>query len=214
MKNIIFDYDGTLHNSIKIYAPAFRYAYESLVRLGYAAKREWNEEEISMWLGFNSKDMWNLFMPALSMDIKNMCSDLIGTAMIDYINEGKAELYPHSLDVLQTLKDAGNTLIFLSNCKESYMDAHNKTFKLCNYFDDFYCTENYGFKPKYEIFNFIKEKYVEDFIIIGDRYQDIEVAVKHNLYSIGCIYGYGSKEELKMASTIVNNVTQIINLII
>ena len=32
--NIIFDYDGTLHNSIKIYGPAFRKAYEYLIKEG------------------------------------------------------------------------------------------------------------------------------------------------------------------------------------
>ena len=31
IKNIVFDYDGTLHNSIKIYAPAFREAYNYLI---------------------------------------------------------------------------------------------------------------------------------------------------------------------------------------
>jgi len=31
IKTIYFDYDGTLHNSNKIYAPAFRKAYDFLV---------------------------------------------------------------------------------------------------------------------------------------------------------------------------------------
>ena len=35
MKYIIFDYDGTLHNSIKIYKPAFMTAYDYLVDNGY-----------------------------------------------------------------------------------------------------------------------------------------------------------------------------------
>ncbi len=214
MKNIIFDYDGTLHNSIKIYAPAFRIAYESLIQLGFAEKREWSEKEISKWLGFSSKDMWNLFMPELPIETKNRCSELIGSTMIKYLNEGTAELYPHSLEVLQSLKDAGYTLIFLSNCKKVYMDTHKKIFSLDHYFDDFYCTESYGFKPKYEIFNFIKEKHKGDFIIVGDRYQDIEVAINHHFYSIGCTYGYGSKAELIMATALVDNVTELIELLI
>lgn len=43
MKYIIFDYDGTLHNSIKIYKPAFMTAYDYLVDNGYAKKREFSE---------------------------------------------------------------------------------------------------------------------------------------------------------------------------
>ena len=40
MKGVIFDYDGTLHESIRIYAPAFHKAYEYLVEKGHAPQRE------------------------------------------------------------------------------------------------------------------------------------------------------------------------------
>ena len=39
MKYIIFDYDGTLHNSIKIYKPAFLKAYDYLISNGYAKEK-------------------------------------------------------------------------------------------------------------------------------------------------------------------------------
>ena len=39
MKGVIFDYDGTLHESIRIYAPAFHRAYEYLVEKGHAPQR-------------------------------------------------------------------------------------------------------------------------------------------------------------------------------
>ena len=35
MINLLFDYDGTLHDSLRIYAPALQTAYDRLVRLGY-----------------------------------------------------------------------------------------------------------------------------------------------------------------------------------
>ena len=40
MKGVIFDYDGTLHESIRIYAPAFHRAYEYLVEKRHAPQRE------------------------------------------------------------------------------------------------------------------------------------------------------------------------------
>lgn len=112
MTNIIFDYDGALHNSIKIYAPAFRGAYQYLVSLGYAPHRQWADEEICKQLGYNSKDMWNTFMPHLPQATKDKCSSIIGDAMLEYVSEGKAELYPHSLQVLQDLRVEGYNLIF------------------------------------------------------------------------------------------------------
>ena len=81
------------------------------------------------------------------------------------------------------------------------------------YFIDFYCSENFNFIPKYEIFECIKKKYQGDFIVIGDRFVDIELAKRYNLFSIGCGYGYGNYNELKDADYIIDNFKDIISII-
>lgn len=210
MVNLIFDYDGTLHDSIKIYAPAFRIAYAHLVSLGLAENKDWTDAGIRHWLGFNSQDMWNAFLPDLPQYRKDECSQIIGEAMLRFVQEGKAQLYPHVTEVLQQLKNLDYTLIFLSNCKHSYMQAHIEKFHLGEYFSSFYCAEDYAFKPKYEIFNRIKQNNTGEFIVIGDRVQDIEIAKKHGLKSIGCSYGYGEKWELSHSTVVVSKVGDIV----
>jgi len=210
MTNLIFDYDGTLHDSIKIYAPAFRLAYAYLASLSLAGNKEWTDHEISRWLGFSSKDMWNAFMPDLPQSMKDECSGLIGDAMLRFVHDGKAQLYPHALETLQQLITDGYTLIFLSNCKRNYMLAHIEQFHLEHYFSAFYCTEDFAFQAKYEIFNTINRDFSGEFIIIGDRFQDMEIAEKHGLKSIGCSYGYGEKQELLYASATASSVEQIV----
>lgn len=210
-KNIIFDYDGTLHNSIKIYAPAFREAYMYLVEKEYVQERQWEDIEISKWLGFSSRDMWDGFMPDLDEEEKQKCSSIIGSSMIKFINENRAELYDGTIEVLTTLKNSGYNLIFLSNCKIEYMNTHKRIFNLNKYFCDFYCTEEFGFIPKYKIFKAIKESHKGSFIVVGDRFVDIELAKRHNLSSIGCRYGFGSEEELKDADIVVSDVLEICN---
>ncbi|WP_195990167.1 HAD family hydrolase [Clostridium sp. D53t1_180928_C8] len=212
MKYIIFDYDGTLHNSIKIYMPAFNKAYDYLVSNGYAEEREFTEFEVSQYLGLSAKDMWNSFMPNLPNCEKEKCSSIIGEAMVEYISLGQAELYAGSVETLNKLKQFGYKLIFLSNCKISYMKKHIKAFDLDKYFIDFYCSESYDFKPKYEIFEFIKEKYKGDFIVVGDRYVDMELAQKHNLKFIGCNYGFGKTDELLNANYIINNINEMLDI--
>lgn len=202
MTNLLFDYDGTLHNCIKIYAPAFRLAYNYLTCLGYAPAKTFTDKEISQWLGYSSIDMWNLFMPSLPADIKEKCSKIIGDEMIRLVKSGKAQLYPTVINTLSKLKKDKYTLIFLSNCKKSYMNIHKKQFDLDKYFSAFYCTEDFSFKPKYEIFSQVKSNYTGDWIVIGDRLHDIEIAQRFNLKFLGCAYGYGTREELIGADSI------------
>ena len=130
-----------------------------------------------------------------------------------YVREGRARLYPGSEEVLAGLQEKGYRLIFLSNCETGYMDAHIEAFGLGGYFSDFFCAESYGYRPKREIFGFIKEKYPGEFIMIGDRHHDMEVASAHGLLSVGCAYGYGAKEELQSANLIAESVREIPELV-
>lgn len=209
IKTIFFDYDGTLHNSIKIYAPAFRKAYDYLVQKGVAENRTWTDDEISYWLGFSSKEMWKNFMPDLNEDLMKDASRMIGIEMKNQIKNNIAELYDGALEVLQYLSDKGYKLIFISNCRIYYRDIAKDTFILDKYFVEMACSEEYDYIPKYEILRSIKDKYPKNMVIIGDRFQDIEAGKKNNIGTIGCSYGYNKPEELKEADIIIHNIIEL-----
>ena len=213
MTNLLFDYDGTLHNSIKIYAPAFRTAYTYLVENGFADSKEFTDQEISHWLGFTADDMWKCFLPNLPAEEKKNCSTIIGKEMLSQIEKGMAELYPLAENILQKLKELGYNLVFLSNCKHAYMEAHIGQFHLDHFFSGFYCSEDFGFIPKYEIFKSIKGDHPGDYIVIGDRFQDFEISVMHHLQSVGCLYGYGAPNELQLATYRIDNLSDILLLL-
>ena len=42
---VFFDYDGTLHDSMRLYGPAFRHVYAALVAEGWAEPRAFSDEE-------------------------------------------------------------------------------------------------------------------------------------------------------------------------
>ena len=209
MANLIFDYDGTIHNSMLTYAPAFRDTMKWLSDNGYIADREYTDNEISRWLGFNSTDMWGQFHPELDISIREKARAMLGQNMAERVDNGEGALYEGAEDMLALLKSQGHKLIFLSNCRFHYLERHKRVFKLDKYFDDFYCCEAFNFIPKYEIFRKIAPEHNGTFIVIGDRFHDIETAVKNNLMSIGCGYGYGSEDELKDADLIVNSIYEI-----
>lgn len=211
IRTLFFDYDGTLHNGIKIYAPAFNAAYSFLVEKGLAAPKNLTEKEISCWLGFNPMDMWDKFMPGLDADTKSICINTISSVMKSLTEEGKAELYMGAEDVLEYLKGKGYKLIFISNCKNYFKDAHKKIFRLDRYFDDFITSEDFGFISKSEILALIKDNYLKEMAIIGDRMHDINAGKENGFLTIGCSYGYGNPEELKNADLLIDNIIELKN---
>ena len=150
-KTIIFDYDGTIHHTLGIYEPAFRETYQWLTEQKAAEEREIGSAEIAGWLGFNSKEMWNTFLPELDQSYKEQASRMVGELMVRQIRKHKAVWYPGAEEMLTALKNRGYHLVILSNCKASYREAHWKEFGMERWFDHFYDCESYGFRPKTEI---------------------------------------------------------------
>lgn len=200
VKTVFLDYDGTLHDSMAIYAPAFRKAYDYLVSNGLAEKRTWTNLEISKWLGYNPKDMWDTFMPDLEASEKQIASQIIGSEMNALIDRGAPVLYEGALETLEYLKNKGYTLVFISNCKMAYMENHNRLFKLDQYFDAMICSEMFDFIPKHQILAQIMHRFPQEMVIVGDRIHDIESGTLNNIHAIACAYGFGHPAEFEKAA--------------
>ena len=50
VKTIIFDYDGTIHNTLGIYEPAFREAYQWLSEQNVVEEQKIETAQIAGWL--------------------------------------------------------------------------------------------------------------------------------------------------------------------
>ena len=206
---LIFDWDGTLHNTLRLYGQSFRIAYEELVQSGYAPPRHYSEQEVSIYLGMNAPDMWEAFMPRLPQAIKKAASDRIGEEMLKLIDQGCAVLYDGVPALLDQLHAQGHTLIFLSNCKHAYMEAHRQYFGLDRWFSGYFCCEDYENRPKEDIFPSIAVRFPGPSLVIGDRASDFLTARTHGLKSIGCGYGFGTPKELALADFVVHSCDEI-----
>lgn len=209
IKTIFFDYDGTLHDSMYIYKSALKKAYAYLVSEGLAEERELTDEEIKYWLGFNSIDMWEKFMPELSKEMQQKARKMVGEEMKALVKENKAALYEGAIDTLEYLKSKGYNLVFVSNCSYYYKDIHNKAFGLDKYFQELACAEEYEYIPKYEFLKEVMKKYPKDMVIVGDRHHDMKAGKMNNLYTIGCDYGFGEEQELEEADLIIKDIREL-----
>lgn len=211
---LIFDYDGTLNDSGLIYVPAFCNMYETMVRDGVAEPRQWSPEEITCYLGYSAVEMWLEFMPDISRDLMARYSEGLGEEMLAMIENGQARWYDGAEETLQILHDRGYRMVVLSNCRNQYLETNRRAFQMDRFFSGYYDCESYDFAPKPEIFREIqRECRAKEYIVIGDRRHDMEVAQTHGLRSIGCLYGYGSREELDIADQRIESIRQLADLL-
>ena len=208
--NLLFDYDGTLHDCARIYCPAFRSVDAGLTALGMVPAKARTDEEITRWLGYGAREMWQQYAPQLSEAEREKGSAAIGASMLKSVREGRAALYPHTEETLDAMKKAGHTLLFLSNCKTAYLEAHREHFHLDRWFSGFFCTEQFGWQPKTAVFPAIRERFPGEYVVIGDRFHDMAIAEAYVLKAVGCLYGYGSVEELRVATVLISGIEELV----
>lgn len=209
VKTIFFDYDGTLHNSIKIYTPALNKAYQYLVEKGLTESKTWEDDELIPWLGYNSKEMWQLFMPHLDKETHLKASKIVGEEMIRQVEIGNARLYEGAIEILDYLKNKGYTLVFISNCNTYYKELHKNYFGLGQYFDRMIGSEEFQYIPKEKILKKVKNDYQPEMCMIGDREQDMIAGYSNNIRTIGCLYGYGTENELAKADIKIKQLLEL-----
>lgn len=196
IRTLIFDWDGTLHDTKALYGAALRQTLVWLSQQGYPVPEDQSDAHLSQYLGVNALDMWMDYMPELPLNVREECSRRTGEQMVEEIQAGHAKLYPRAQEVLAQLRYAGYHLVILSNCKEPYMDAQRKAFGLDEWIEAYYCAEAYGFIPKEEIFPDVQAQFPGEYCMIGDRASDRKVAAIHGIHFIGCSYGFGTAEEI------------------
>lgn len=205
---LILDYDGTLHNTGVIYEPAFRKVMKEISDSGWIPAKEYTKEEILYWVGFSASEMWERFQPQLALEKRQEAGKRIGDYMFEEVKQGRGRLYPGTEQVLEKLC-ADYELVFFSNCDRNYVDTHRQAFSLDRFISSFYCTGDYGVASKEEVFS--KNIYDSErkYIIIGDRIKDKRLAEACNLPFVGCLYGFGTEEELSPAEALIQDIREL-----
>lgn len=228
MAILIIDFDGTIHDSMCIYAPAVRFCHQKLLKEGVLADREITDEQIRRYLGLTAAQMWKQFAPELSGEQHQRGSQIIYEEMYRLTQAGCARLYDGALAVLRELKTAGHRLIFLSNCQEGYMKQHTRTFGLDQYFDEMYCSGQFDWAEKPQIVRQLIPAWKEilqsgpsdghfqrpGIIVIGDRYKDMEIVQaadsgQAQIRTVFCAYGFGEPQEGQYADEVALKVRDI-----
>lgn len=212
VKSIIFDFDGTLHNTIKIYYPAFSEGVKILREHGFAKDFELSEENVSKFLGEKPNFAYDLLAKDADEKLKKDVMTHVGKKMDENIASGIGELYKGTVKVLEELYQ-NYDLYILSNCRESYLENALDVYKIKKYFKNYYAAETFDYIPKDEIIKKERKNLREEIIFIGDRHHDMEAARKNNLKCIFCSYGFGDESEGKDADLKISSIEELLEIL-
>ena len=204
---VLFDLDGTISNPKLGIINSVQYAAKKM------GLRNVQAAEVEAHIG---PPLQETFAEVFGLD-EEETKKIIGFYRDYFKKTGMYEnvLYPGIQELLKTLSPAKRLVVATSKPTE-FAEKILSYFQIEQYFELVVGSNLDGTRTKKgEIIRFILEHYEEykreDFVMIGDRKQDIHGARQNGIDSIGVTYGFGSPEELKGANPnhIANSVSEL-----
>ena len=196
MKNYFFDLDGTLTDSAEGIINSVIYA------LSTYGIEENDREALKSFVG---PPLGDSFMKRYGFS-REQAEEAVSRFRVRFSSIGIFEnaLYDGIPELLSALKERGDRVILATSKPEVYAKRILEHFDLAQYFD-FVCgadIENNARLEKDEVLSYALEtsgaKPTVSYMI-GDRRFDMEAGNKLGLFTVGVLYGYGSREELENA---------------
>ena len=211
---IIFDMDGTIVLSRDVAIQSVRRgAMEMFEELGIAASPP-DEERILEGIGKPSPEYFAALFPELEPSVRERIQQRIYELEAEILAQGGGEFAPGAPDALVQLRHKGLKLGLASNCGVRYFESNIRAFRLGEYFDAMLCSGMRGYPEKSVILKELLHTLgAGRAMMVGDRRYDIEAAIQCDMFPVGCVYGYGTKEELEGASVIIANLNELIDIL-
>lgn len=197
---ILFDLDGTLTDSAEGITKCVQYA---LSHFGI------NEPDLEKLKHFVGPPLREQFMKAYHMP-ERQADVAVAVYRERYAKTGMYENRPYDgiEEVLRLLKDEKKILGVASSKPEIYVNKILEHFHIDAYFDVVVGANMDGTRTEKD--EVIEEALLrlgmtdrrEDVLMVGDRFYDVEGALKCGLQCIGAGYGYGSEQELELAGAV------------
>jgi len=211
---VIFDMDGTLLKSDTYAVTAIRNALRDLYEHHHIKKELPSAELI---LGKIGQPSVQFYLDLLDEEHKHLIDEL-HEGIQDHeeiaLKSGKGMLFPGTKETLSYLKQQGYRIGLESNCSMRYFGNVKQAFNLEQYLDISQCIgEREGLDKISIISNFMRNYQSTKAVVVGDRYYDVESGKVNGCVTIGCLYGYGKKEELEEADFLINDIRDLIQLL-
>jgi phosphoglycolate phosphatase len=207
---VIFDWDGTLCDSIDHIVAAMQLAATELGLPALAA------QEIRNIVGLGLPQAVSVLYPGEGEALR---TELAGAYSRQYIaaNQGPARLFKGAVDTLEALKDRGFELAVATGKSRRGLDRVLEGLDLTGFFDSTRCADETRSKPHPLMLEEImvgRNKAAAEVVVVGDTEYDLEMARNAGVRSVGVSFGVHSSERLARFEplAIVDELPQLLEL--
>ncbi|MGE3171584.1 MAG: HAD family hydrolase [Planctomycetota bacterium] len=177
---VVFDVDGTLHDTFRWWAPIIRQGLQQFARQTGIDIPMPSDQEAEAVVGMRDAGVWSPFLPE---EHKHRWQDLRAVVVplevaeitrgVDYLFPGVRELLPH-------LRRLGVRVALASNCRTTYMTAVQHGQGLAALSDWQFCLDSPGVDHKRDMLAEARRVAgARRPVMIGDREPDHEAAEAH-----------------------------------
>ena len=207
---IIFDMDGTLLKSDTYCIDAIQKAIYDVFKKHKINSEIPSPQKILKEVGKPSRQFYQDILPAKYNYLIDEVFAGIQKNESEALRNGKGKLFDGVIDILEYLQRKKYNLALVSNCSSFYFNTVIDVFRLDKYMNKTQCIgDEPGLVKRKIIKNLIKDFNSNLAAVVGDRFYDIEAGKQNGCITIGCLYGYGNKSELKEADILIDNILKL-----
>jgi phosphoglycolate phosphatase len=192
----IFDYDGTLFDTLT----ADAYAFDKTLK--YFSLPPISVSRMTELIGYTIEDIAAKCLDTTKETIITEFSSIFTDYEVEAVFE-TGKLYEHIPELLEKLYKMDFLMEICSYGNGQYLGANIKKFNLNKYFHHINTADSNSTKA--QVIGEIFRKHDADFgVMIGDRHIDIDSGKANNFITIGVTYGFG-ENEVQSADYIANS---------
>lgn len=196
VRNVLFDLDGTLTNPREGITRCIQFALERLNRQAPA------QSELEIYIG---PPLRSTFASLLATPDAELVEAAVGFYRERFAAVGlfENEVYAGVPLMLESLRDARLRLFVATSKVGAYAERILRHFGLAHFFDGVYGSTFDGrFDNKVDLLAHLLESEslaASETVMVGDREHDMIAARLNEVFPLGVVYGYGTREELTAA---------------
>ncbi len=174
---VVFDVDGTLHDTFRWWAPVIRDGLQRFAAASGITIAMPSDREAEAVVGMRDAGVWAPFLPAAHQHRWQDLRAVVVPLEVETITSGVDYLFPGVRELLPHLRQLGVRVALASNCRRTYMAAVQDGQGLRAISDWQFCLDSPGVGDKRDMLRLAAESAAaRRMVMVGDREPDHEAA--------------------------------------